>query len=66
MIAPIREVEPPRSTPGLVKARRLVANLMLRSGSERGRRVAAWKAWLIAGWMVSVGAAYAASMLGWL
>jgi hypothetical protein len=63
MIAPLREPEHWTDGPSgaLRQARRVVAETFLPPASEGPRsapRVAAWKAWLFAGWTVFVVAAW--------
>ncbi len=69
MIAPLREPSGRTSTrrrnDQLKVARRIVAATFLRGPDEdRGPRIAAWKAWLFAAWMVFAAVAYGLSMLG--
>lgn len=69
MIAPLREPSGRASTrrrnDQLEVARRIVAATFLNGSDEdRGPRMAAWKAWLFAAWMVFAAVAYGLSMLG--
>lgn len=69
MIAPLREPSGRTSTRRrnnqLEVARRIVAATFLRGPDEDpGPRIAAWKAWLFAVWMVFAAVAYGLSMLG--
>jgi len=73
MIAPIRQQEPPRQqdrptiSPGLLAARRLVANVLFRGadGERKAPAVASWRAWLWVVWVGVVIAVYGGRMLGW-
>jgi hypothetical protein len=67
MIAPSRLTEeaPPES--GLQSARRMVAAVLFERETSPGRdapRLSAWRAWLFAGWIVVVAAAYCAHLAG--
>ncbi len=68
MIAPLRD--PSGSNSGvrsepLKVARRIVAAALLPPGEEeRAPRVASWKAWLFAGWLLLTAIAYGLSMAG--
>jgi hypothetical protein len=69
MIAPLRQPEQPRSEleRRLSHARRAVARSLLPQTPARPavRRVPAWKAWTLVGWMAIVAACYVTRMLGW-
>lgn len=68
MIAPLREpeLETVRSRRRLRHLHVLLAATLLpeRQTAVPGGRIAAWKAWLFAGWVATAMMAYAASMLG--
>jgi hypothetical protein len=67
VIAPIRRPEARPAAPGVLYARRLVASTLLRqktSPAGHGPPMPAWRAWLLAAWVVMVVAAYFASMVG--
>jgi hypothetical protein len=69
MIAPLRKPSERRSRrirhDQLEIARRLVAaTLLCGPDADRGPRIAAWKAWLFAAWMVFAALAYGLSMIG--
>ena len=67
MIAPLRQTEPEPPSSGLQRARRAVATLLFERHREHSPDPPAWpgwKAWLLAGWITLVLAAYGASMLG--
>ncbi len=72
MIAPIRLPDPQTAEERrrLREARRVVAAALLgqpgEEGAQRRPRIAAWKAWAFALWVVGATGAYAAAMLGWL
>ncbi len=67
MIAPIQQTdERPRSA-RLRRAHRLVVSTLLgkrASHTDEAPRVAVWRAWLFATWVVTVTAAYAAYLSG--
>jgi hypothetical protein len=68
MIAPLRDPSGSESSVAnepLRVARRLVAAALL-AGERRedAPRIAAWKAWLFAGWLVLTVVAYGLSMMG--
>ncbi len=70
MIAPLRPVEtaPPETETQLRRARRLVARTLLGATADPHDRpppVAAWVAWLFAGWVVLVAVLYFLAMAGW-
>ncbi len=67
MIAPIREADQPTTTPGMRRARRMVASTFLKrqEGSEKTSWVPRWQAWVFTGWILIVSIAYFSSMLGW-
>ena len=63
MIAPIQMPDPwtPEETRLLRKARRIVGAMLLgpaRPAPTEPPKLAAWKAWLFAGWTLAVAAAY--------
>ncbi len=67
MIAPIHETKDPPPTPGLRRARRLVASSFLKQRSypaDEGAAVRPWQAWLFTLWVVVTTVAYAAAMAG--
>ena len=67
MIAFYQETEETTSTPSMRRARRMVASALLEQESlpqSSAPRVAAWKAWLFAVWVVVVTACYFAHMFG--
>ena len=69
MIAPLRGPSQRKSgrsrNERLEIARRIVAATLLpRAGEDRGTQVAAWRAWLFAGWMAITAIIYGLSMAG--
>jgi len=71
MIAPLGRTDSERAKRRrrLHGAHRLVASVLLAHASEPTENappVAAWRAWLFAGWVLLVTGVYSAAMLGWL
>ncbi|MHC4179242.1 MAG: hypothetical protein ACYSWU_17150 [Planctomycetota bacterium] len=69
MIAPIQSPEASAPSPGIRRARHLVASTLLRPRSrppDSGPSVPAWRAWLFTIWVVVISAAYFAYMAGLL
>jgi len=69
VIAFYRQEESTPSTPHVRRARRLVASTFLQrqgDSADSAPPVAAWKAWLLAAWVVAVTLLYFAGMLGLL
>ena len=69
MIAPIESLKASASSPGIRRARRLVACTLLKLRSSRPDCAAsapAWRAWLFTTWVALVVAVYFACMAGLL
>lgn len=68
MIAPIKSPKASRSSPGIRRARQLVASALLphRPRPPDAPTVPAWRAWLFTAWVVVVVAVYSAYMIGLL
>jgi hypothetical protein len=67
MIAPLRETNEPPHTPGMLRARRLAATILLRHPShDTPYRHGMWKAWLVVAGAVAVAAILVGHWLGWI
>lgn len=67
MIAPLRETNEPCDLQGMPRARRLVAHILLHHRSDANtRRIALWKAWLLAAWALAATTAIVAHRMGWI
>jgi hypothetical protein len=68
MIAPIKRPKASRSSPGIRRARQLVASTLLpqRPQPADAPAVPAWRAWLFTAWVAVVVAVYSAYMIGLL
>ncbi len=67
MIAPYQKTKDPSSST-MRRVRRMVASTLLQEESESrgpGSRVAGWKGWLFAAWVVVPTAVYFVFMFGW-
>jgi hypothetical protein len=62
MVAPIQHKDKPAPSSAMRRAHRLVASTLLSQApaADGAPRVAAWKAWLFAAWVVVIAAAYVA------
>jgi hypothetical protein len=69
MIAPIERPKASASSPGVRRARRLVASTLMQQRPrwpECAPSVPAWQAWMFTAWVVAISAAYFAYMVGLL
>ena len=69
MIAPIEKPKASASSPGICRARRLVASTLLQEQPrwpDSAPPVPAGRAWVFTAWVVGLSAAYFAYMMGWL
>jgi len=66
MIALIKRPKVSASSPGICRARRMVAATLLKRGArpDASPPVPAWKTWLLTAWVITVGASYVAYMSG--
>jgi hypothetical protein len=66
MTSRIRDPKPSAPSPALVRARRLVADMLLTppASADDAASVPGWKAWLFAAWVVTVVVVYCAHVAG--
>jgi hypothetical protein len=67
MIAPLRLTEESPPSSGLQSARRMVAAALLDQNVPPAPdvpRIRPWQAWLFVGWVITVGVAYCAHLVG--
>jgi hypothetical protein len=77
MIAPVKRRKASVTSPGIHRARQVLASMLLTErprGAKDGSAIPAtdalppmpaWRAWLLTAWVIVVVAAYFASMAGW-